>query len=127
LTKEQKHLFEQIPRYLRRSSSAHLFEARKENSLAAFSILDTGSADHAFYLFNFRSNRINVPGASDLLLHEMVKLAESERKKAINLGLGIHKGIRRFKQKWGGKPFLAYNSAMTRCRELELGDIAQKL
>jgi hypothetical protein len=127
LTKEQKHLFKRIPHYLKRSSSAHLFEARKENILAAFSIVDTGSADYAFYLFNFRSGRINVPGASDLLFHEMVRLAQSEHKKAINLGLGVNAGIRRFKEKWGGVPFLAYHSAVVRRETLELGDIARKL
>ena len=127
LSKAQKHIFKHIPHYLKRSSSAYLLEARKEGSLAAFTVIDTGSADYAFYLFNIRSSRINVPGASDLLFHEMVRLAQSEQKKAINLGLGVNPGIRRFKEKWGGKPFLSYCSAVIQRERLELADIAKKL
>ena len=127
LTKEQRHIFRHIPDYLKRCPSAHLLEARKENALAAFSVVDTGAADYAFYMFNFRSAKVHVPGASDLLFHEMVKVAEDESKKAINLGLGVHAGIRRFKEKWGGVPFLAYNSVLMRRDRLELGDIAKKL
>ena len=107
LTREQKNLFKQIPRYLKTCASAILFEAKKADDLVAFSILDIGSADYAFYLFNFRSSKINVPGASDLILSEMVNLAYAEGKKAINLGLGINKGILRFKEKWGGCVFPA--------------------
>ena len=127
LAQEQLHIFKHIQRYLKRSSSAHLLEVRKENALAAFSIVDTGAADYAFYMFNFRSSKINVPGASDLLFNEMIKLAENEGKKAINLGLGVHTGIQRFKEKWGGVPFLRYNSVLLRRDRLELGDIAKKL
>jgi hypothetical protein len=29
-------------------------------------------------------------------------------KDIINLGLGVNEGIRRFKEKWGGVPFLNY-------------------
>ena len=127
LTQEQLHIFKHIQDYLKRSTSAHLLEVRKENALAAFSVVDTGAADYAFYMFSFRSSKINVPGASDLLFHEMVKLAEDEGKKAINLGLGVHTGIRRFKEKWGGVPFIAYNSVLLRRGAVELGDIAKKL
>ena len=127
LAKEQRHVFKRIPDYLKRSPSARLLEARKKSALVAFSVADIGSADYAFYLFNFRSSRINVPGASDLIFHEMIKLAGHERKKAVNLGLGVHAGIRRFKEKWGGVPFLSYNSVLMRRDTLELGDIAKKL
>jgi len=127
LSAAQIHLFKQLPHYLKRSPTARLLEARKENSLAAFTVVDTGSADYAFYLFNFRSDTLNVPGASDLLFHEMVNLALSEQKKALNLGLGIQTGIRRFKQKWGGVPFLAYESALVDREPLEFGDLANKL
>jgi hypothetical protein len=127
LTKEQHHIFKRIPDYLKRSPSAHLLEVRKENDLVAFTVVDTGSVGYAFYVFNIRSNRINVPGASDYLFHEMLKLADHEGKKAINLGLGVNVGIRRFKEKWGGVQFLAYNSVLMRRDTLELGDIAKKL
>jgi len=127
LTREQKHLFKQIPQYLKSSTSAILLEARKNIDLVAYSILDIGSADYAFYLFNFRSRKVNVPGASDLLFSEMVSLAHAEGKKTINLGLGINDGIRRFKEKWGGVPFLAYASALVHREPVALGGLVKKL
>ena len=70
---------------------------------------------------------MHVPGASDLLLREMVNLAHAEGKKTINLGLGINTGIRRFKEKWGGVPFLPYTSAIVHRNPLDLGRLAKKL
>lgn len=127
LSPAQIHLFKQMPLYLKRSATACLLEARKADLLAAFTVMDTGSAESAFYLFNFRSDTINVPGASDLLFHEMVNLALSEQKTTLNLGLGIHPGIRRFKEKWGGIPFLSYESAIVDRRPLDFGNLANKL
>jgi hypothetical protein len=109
-SKEQKNVFKKIPRYLNISSTAKIIEAKRGNELAAFSIIDIGSADFAFYLFNFRSQDIKIPGASDLLFWEILLLAQSDGKKAINLGLGVNDGIRRFKEKWGGNPFLPYTT-----------------
>ena len=111
LTDQQIHIFKHVQNYMKRSKTAHLLEARKSDRLVAFSIVDMGSARYAFYQFNFRSAKIAVPGASDLLLSEMVQLAQSEGKEDINLGLGVHTGIRRFKKKWGGEPFLKHHSA----------------
>jgi hypothetical protein len=125
--RQQKHLFKQIPQYLKISQSSVLFEARQEDKLAAFNIVDLGAADYAFYLFSFRSSQINVPGASDLLFHEMVKLAQAEGKKAVNLGLGVNAGIRRFKEKWGGVPFADYQSVVVDKREMDIGRLAKKL
>ena len=93
----------------------------------AFTIIDVGSQDYAFYLFNFRSHKFDIPGASDMLFKEMVAVAHAEGKKAINLGLGIHSGIRRFKEKWGGTRFLSYNSALVRRETMDLGGLANKL
>ena len=112
LSDAQKHIFQNISLYLKRSTSACLLEARKGKNLVAFTIADLGTANYAFYMFNFRSKLLNIPGASDLLFFEMVKMAQSEGKKALNLGLGIHPGIRRFKEKWGGEPFLPHESAV---------------
>ena len=127
LTREQKYLFQHIHQYLKKSHTARLLDARKENVLVAFTIVDMGSADYAFYVFNFRSQKENVPGASDLLFREMVNLAQAEGKKMLNLGLGIHPGIRRFKEKWGGIPFLSYSSALVHRKPLDLGKLADKL
>jgi len=57
----------------------------------------------------------------------MVNLAQSEGKKTINLGLGINKGIRQFKEKWGGVPFLPYASALVHRGPVDLGRLAKKL
>jgi hypothetical protein len=127
LSDEQIHIFKHIQNYMKRSKTAHLLEARQADRLVAFSIVDLGSARYAFYQFNFRSTKIAVPGASDLLFNEMVQLAQSEGKQAINLGLGIHPGIRRFKEKWGGQPFLAHNSVLIQKKPVVLGKLANKL
>lgn len=129
LTSEQVYLFKHLHHYLGYSPSAILLEARKGRKLAAFTVTDLGSASYAFYLFNFRSIEFNIPGASDLLFHEMVNVAQSSGKEAINLGLGINSGIRRFKEKWGGVPFLPCETAVVH-REREASDLerlAQKL
>jgi hypothetical protein len=126
LNRRQEYLFKHIPQYLKASDSAVLFEARRQKELVAFNIVDLGAADYAFYLFSFRSG-INVPGASDLLFHAMVKLAHAEGKKAVNLGLGVNAGIRRFKEKWGGVPFLKYSSVLVDKREVDIGRLARKL
>ena len=127
LTAEQVHIFKHVQNYMKRSKTAYLLEARKADRLVAFSIVDMGSARYAFYQFNFRSKKIAVPGASDFLFNEMIRLAQSEGKQAMNLGLGIHPGIRRFKKKWGAEPFLAHNSALIDRKPAILGKLANKL
>ena len=127
LSPEYTKLLKRMPQYLNKSSSARLLEARRGDILVAFTIVDLGSATYAFYLFNFRSVERNVPGASDLLFFEMVKSAQKEGKAAINLGLGINPGIRRFKEKWGGTPFLPYHSVLVNRKPADLGSLAEKL
>ena len=129
-TAAQIQVFKHVGNYAKGSKTTRLIEARRAGRLAAFTIADMGSAKHAFYLFNFRSSKISVPGASDLLFKEMVRLAQSEGKEAINLGLGIHGGIRQFKEKWGGVAFLPYRSAFVYRKQSagpELGKLADKL
>jgi len=125
--RRQKYIFKHIVRYLKACDSAMLFEARKEKDLAAFSIVDMGAMDFAFYLFSFRSGKLNAPGASDLLFQAMVDQAQIQGKRAINLGLGVNDGIRRFKEKWGGVPFLDYCSVQVDNREIDIGSLAKKL
>jgi hypothetical protein len=128
LSDEQIHIFKHVQPYLKRSETAHLLEARQADRLVAFSIVDMGSARYAFYQFNFRSAKITVPGASDLLFNAMTQLAQSEGKEAINLGLGIHSGIRRFKEKWGGESFLKHHSAFIQWRQaLDISKLSKKL
>lgn len=111
-----EEVFRHIPAYLGSSQTVRLLEARRRDELVAFTIVDLGSASYGFYLFNVRSLTDPVPGASDLLLNETVKMSVAAEKRALNLGLGINSGIRRFKEKWGGVPFLRYESAFVRRR-----------
>ena len=127
LTSDQVYLFKHLQHYLKHSSSTILLDARKDSELVAFTVMDLGSANYAFYLFNFRSIKFNIPGASDLLFREMVNVAQSSGKKAINLGLGINLGIRRFKEKWGGVPFLSCETAVVHRETLDLERLAKKL
>ena len=127
LSQEQKRIYDGIPRYLKHSKTAHLLEARKGKHLVAFNIMDMGSVDHAFYLFNFRSLKGHVPGASDLLFQEMTNLAQAEGKGTLNLGLGVHPGVRRFKEKWGGIAFLTHASAIVTLKPFEMGRLTDKL
>jgi hypothetical protein len=126
LTPEQTHIYKRLKQYQKKSESACLLEARFSRALIAFTIVDIGAAEFAFYMFSIRSPA-SVPGASDLLFRKMVDLAQAEGKKAINLGLGIHSGIRRFKQKWGGVPFLSHCSALVHQSPPDLGKLAAKL
>ena len=112
LSPEQTFIYKRIGEYLKCSRTARVLEARRGSRLAAFSIVDFDSADYAFYMFNFRSAKIAVPGASDLLFHRMLVSAQAEAKQAVNLGLGLHPGVRRFKEKWGGRPFLHHCPAL---------------
>ncbi len=127
LSTEHQEIFRKIPRYFERSQTARLLEARKGNELVAFTIVDLGSADYAFYLFNFRSRTLHVPGASDLLFHEMARLAANEGKRYLNLGLGVNPGVQRFKKKWGAMPFLSYESATIHRRPRGLIDIVREM
>jgi len=109
LDEEIQAVFTRIPAYLASVSSALLFEARNpEGKLAAFDIAEFGAKDYAFYMFNFRSRRDYVPGASDFLLQAIITEAKQQGKKTINLGLGINEKVAFFKKKWGGLPFLEH-------------------
>jgi hypothetical protein len=114
-----QYIFNRIGDYLDNSRSARLLEARKKDDLVAFTIVDLGSADYAYYMFHFRSSADRVPGASDCLFHEMTVTSEQAQKKALNLGLGISEGNRRFKEKWGGNPFLPHTSTIVRKKRFD--------
>ncbi len=109
--KSYADIFHRIPHFLESANTARLLDARKGPILSAFTVADFGSADYAFYLFNFRSTTDFVPGSSDLLIFNLAEEARNRGKIALNLGLGISDGNRRFKRKWGGVAFLRYGSA----------------
>ncbi|MGC8782117.1 MAG: hypothetical protein ACP5UQ_14745, partial [Anaerolineae bacterium] len=92
----------------KRPGAPLILEARDAaGRLVAFDIATFGG-EYAFYLFNFRARESYVPGASDLLLAQLIELARATGKRYLNLGLGIHAGVRNFKEKWGAMPFLAH-------------------
>jgi len=104
-----RSIFARIPEYVRASETATLIEARSaEGKLIAFDLTESGAKEHSFYLFNFSSGTSYVPGASDLLMGEMIREASVQGKRFMNMGLGIDAGITFFKTKWGGRPFLPY-------------------
>lgn len=102
-------IFRQVPHYVSSVSTAWIFEARNEREeLVAFDVAEFGATYYAIYMFNFTSARTPAPGASDLLLSEILNHARTEQKRYVNLGLGINPGITFFKTKWGGVPFFPY-------------------
>jgi hypothetical protein len=129
LDNSTRFLYDRIPDYLRSVSTSRLFSARdRRGHLRAFDIAEFGAAGYAFYLFNIRSRKNAVPGISDLLLHEMIQEAKEQNKVYLNLGLGIHPGVAFFKKKWGGYPFLEYESGLSAPTESQLPySLVQKL
>ncbi len=111
LSQATRSIFSRVPAYVMASESAAVFQARDaEGRLVAFDVAESGARDYLFYLFNFSSGQHYVPGASDLLMKEMIGNAGAQAKKFVNMGLGIGKGITFFKTKWGARSFLPYVS-----------------
>lgn len=109
LTPRVRELFLSMPQYVTHSKTAVVLNARdKKENLSAFYIIELAAEKFATYVIGCHSKRNYVPHASDLLFFEMLTLAKEYGKKYINLGLGVNEGIRRFKEKWGGVPFLRY-------------------
>jgi hypothetical protein len=112
---KHKRIFERIPKYVSSSPTSLVLNARDaKERLVAFDVVELASERYAFYQFNFLSRENYVPGASDLLFHEIIKISREEGKKYINMGLGIHEGVERFKLKWGGEPFLRHEACLYR-------------
>jgi len=108
---QTRFIFERIPDYVSSSATAWVYDARdEEGEIVAFDVAEMGPKHYGFYMFNFTSNDRVFPGASDLLLWEILLQAKREDKHYINLGLGINPGVSFFKEKWGGVPFLPYSS-----------------
>jgi len=104
-----RELYRAMPGYVGRSSSAWMLNARdKAGRLCAFTVVELGAKNFSAYILGSHSKKHYVPHASDLLFLEMIRLTGEHGKSTINLGLGVNDGIRRFKKKWCGKPFLRY-------------------
>ena len=102
-------LYRAMPYYVAHSSSACVLNARDKNGkLCAFYVIELGAKNFSTYILGTHLKKHYVPHASDLLFLEMIKLTQEHGKNIINLGLGVNEGIRRFKEKWGGTPYLNY-------------------
>jgi hypothetical protein len=129
LDEATQSILKRIPEYLSSASTAWIFNARDTGGgLVAFDIVEFGAGSYSLYMFNFISRDRYIPGASDLLLYEMLRSSGEEKKKFINLGLGINPGITFFKKKWGGLAFLPYAFCLYRPSKKEnLETLLQKL
>ena len=115
LAERVRELYRAMPDYVGRSSSAWMLNARdNKGRLCAFTVVELGAKDFSAYILGSHSKKHYAPHASDLLFLEMINLTREHGKNTINLGLGVNEGIRRFKEKWGGKPFLAYEFCESR-------------
>lgn len=104
-----KNLLFKMPQYVGAAPNAFVLNAWCSNGeLAAFYAIDFAAADFANYIIGCYSKQNYVPGASDLLLMELIKTSKEFCKRYIHLGLGVNQGIRRFKEKWGAKPSRNY-------------------
>jgi hypothetical protein len=104
-----RELFLSMQKYVNISKDAIVLSAfDKKGGLTAFYVVEMGAFNFATYVVGCYSRENYVPHASDLLFFEMINLAKENGKGYIHLGLGVNEGIRRFKEKWGGIPFLKY-------------------
>ena len=98
-----------MPQYIAHSPTSRVLSARdKKGDLSAYYVIELAAGKFATYVVGCFSRARYVPHASDLLFSEMIGLAREKGKEYIHLGLGVNPGIRRFKKKWGGTPFLRY-------------------
>jgi hypothetical protein len=104
-----RELYRAMPDYVAHSSTACVLNARDKNGkLCAFFVVELGAKNFSTYVLGSHSKKHYVSHASDFLFLEMIKLTREHGKNTINLGLGVNEGIRRFKEKWGGIPYLNY-------------------
>lgn len=122
-------LFLSMAEYAARSDSAVVLSAiDREGRVAAFYVVELAAKAFATYVVGCHSKVRYVLGASDLLFSEMVNLARDRGKAYVHLGLGVNEGIRRFKEKWGGVPFLRYEFCRrTRHRFFPPGPLMSRL
>lgn len=107
-------LYSRVPEHVGASTGCMVLNAWSlEGRLVAFYVVDLAAKDFSTYIIGCHSRETHIPGASDVLLHEMIGLSNDHEKHYVHLGFGVNKGIRQFKKKWGGKP-------TRRCRMAEL-------
>lgn len=102
-------LYQNLAEIMENLPSLFLLDAwDHRGNLSAFYAVDQAAKNFDTYLIGCYSRANYVPHASDRLFWEMIELARRGGKSSIQLGLGVNPGIRKFKEKWGGRPFLDY-------------------
>jgi hypothetical protein len=109
LSPRVRELYRAMSHYVPHSSSSCVLNAWDKNgNLCAFYVVELGAKNFSSYILGTHSKKNYISHASDLLFFEMIELTRRKGKNSIQLGLGVNEGIRRFKEKWGGTPFLQY-------------------
>lgn len=116
-------LLDKVGEYVGRAKDAAVLNVWDHRGrLAAFFVVDLAPANFATYVIGCHSKQNCVPGASDLLVSELIALSERLGKRFIHLGIGVNDGIRAFKEKWGGVPSMPYELCELAIRKPSLWD-----
>ena len=117
-----------MPRFTAGAEDALVLNARDEQGkLSAFWVADLEPGPFSTYVIGCHSRKRYVPGASDLLCSELLRLSREQGKRFVHLGLGLTPGIRRFKEKWGGVPGPDYEAVELVLRRPSLLDVLRGL
>ncbi len=104
-----RELFIKMPYYVGPATHSIILNVwDRDRNLATYYIVDLATKDFSTYIIGCHSKKTYTAGASDLLVSEMIDLSLKYDKDYIHLGLGVNRGIRQFKKKWGGVPALRY-------------------
>ncbi|MEN2994496.1 MAG: hypothetical protein ABDH19_04000 [Thermodesulfovibrio sp.] len=111
LSENVRKLYLTLPEYVKKSKTTYFLSSyTKDGQLTAYYIINMEAKKFSAYLLGCRSETNYISYSSDLLMYELIKISQKEGKDYINLGIGVNEGIKRFKQKWGGVPFLRYQT-----------------
>ncbi|MCS7214998.1 MAG: hypothetical protein RMI30_02680 [Thermodesulfovibrio sp.] len=111
LSPNVKRLYIDLPEYIKKSEKTFLLSSyTPQGKLTAYYIVDMEAKEFSSYLIGCTSKINYIPYSSDLLMYELINISQKEGKSYVNLGIGVNEGIRKFKEKWGGIPFLKYKT-----------------
>ncbi|MFH0823745.1 MAG: GNAT family N-acetyltransferase, partial [Pseudomonadota bacterium] len=110
-------------RYVGYAGDCMVLNARHgDGRLAAFFVVDCAPKEFASYIIGCHSKKDYLPGASDLLMSRLIAYGSDLGKRYIHLGIGVNRGIRQFKEKWGGIPATPYELCEIALRKPSLLD-----